>query len=99
MPSKKAKDIEEALRRVAPLIPWADAEPIRTAAGQKRFKSFPPSISIWLSLVAHIRHQHTDYDKLLDQGTDGDTARYLVISDINDQLAEWGCSRQVTLEE
>ena len=31
---------------------------------QPHLKTLPPSLAVWLATVAHIRHAHTEYDKL-----------------------------------
>jgi hypothetical protein len=49
----------------------------------------------WLSMIAYARHVLTDYDDLLAQGYDLDSARYFVAADINAHLAEWGVRRKV----
>ena len=96
---KRADEIAEILRAIAPQIPWADADPVRQAANQRNYQNFPPSIAVWLCLVAHARHQHTAYDQLMDDGLDRDAARFMVLDDLNDCLASWGVSRQVSLED
>ena len=49
----------------------------------------------WLSLVAYARHVHTDYDDLLAQGYDADSARFFVAEEIEATLAEWGVRRKL----
>lgn len=39
--------------------------------------------------VAHVRHLHTDYESLLDEGYDRDDARRLVAADIAAWLVRW----------
>ena len=41
-------------------------------------KSAAPETAAWLSLVAYVRHVFTDYDDLLAQGYDRDSARHFV---------------------
>ena len=44
----------------------------------------------WLSLVAYVRHALTDYDDLLTQGYDHDSARFFVSAQIDAILSSWG---------
>ena len=46
-----------------------------------------------------MRHSLTDYDVLLDEGYDPDSARFFVLDDINAALSAWGVRRAVTGEE
>ena len=58
-------------------------------------KTLPPTIAVWLATVAHVRHAHTDYEQLLAEGYDRDSARFFVIERINEVLtagAPRGCS-------
>ena len=42
-----------------------------------------------LAVIAHIRHEHTNYDELLMRGTDRTDARALVREQIDRKLAKW----------
>jgi hypothetical protein len=42
-----------------------------------------------LAVIAHIRHEHTNYDDLLMRGTERLDARVLVRERIDRVLAEW----------
>lgn len=42
-----------------------------------------------LAVIASIRHNHTNYDKLLAQGLDRSDARHEVRADVNDVLTKW----------
>jgi hypothetical protein len=83
--------IEEALRIIAPDVPDFECSTILDHAVDSpglRFAS--PQAAAWLSLVAFIRHALTDYDELLAQGYDTESARHFVVEDIDACLAEWG---------
>lgn len=56
-------------------------------------KSLPPTIAVWLATIAHVRHTHTDYDKLLAEGYDRDSARFFVIDETNEVLTRWRATR------
>ena len=64
-------------------------------ARYQHWQTLPPSIAVWLATVAHVRHAHTDYEKLLSEGYDRDSARFFVIDQTDDVLAGWGCQRSV----
>ncbi|SJZ64229.1 DUF2293 domain-containing protein [Consotaella salsifontis] len=99
MASERQKAIQRALTATIPRAPFIDAEAIREAAGAKRLKMLPPSTALWLAAVAHIRHMHTDYDTLLDEGYGRDAARFFVIDDINAVLDQWGATRHLSADE
>jgi hypothetical protein len=61
--------------------------------------SASPETAAWLSLIAYARHALTEYDDLLKQGYDRDSARYFVADEINAILAEWGVARRIQPEE
>ncbi|HEV7252246.1 MAG TPA: DUF2293 domain-containing protein [Mesorhizobium sp.] len=89
----RQKAVGKALTALLPLVPFSDAERIRSEAGAPRFRSLPPSIAVWLATVAHVRHQHTDYDRLLAEGYDRDSARFFVVDEINRVLTAWRATR------
>jgi hypothetical protein len=62
-------------------------------------KAGAPEAAAWLSLVAYVRHAFTDYDDLLGQGYDHDSARYFVVAEMEAVLGEWGVRRRLTGEE
>ena len=67
-----------------------DSAGLRTAA---------PEAAAWLSLVAYIRHAHTEYDSLLAEGYDQDSARFFVLEPMNEVLEAWGARRRVAEDE
>ncbi|NJR13607.1 MAG: DUF2293 domain-containing protein [Phyllobacteriaceae bacterium] len=82
-----------------PLAPFLDADPIRMRAARSAFLELHPETAVWLAAIAHIRHVHTDYDALLAEGYDHESARHFVIDDINAKLTEWRASRYLSAEE
>jgi hypothetical protein len=58
-----------------------------------------PESAAWLSLVAYVRHAFTDYDDLLAQGYDQDSARYFVAAEMEGVLAAWGVKRRLAVDE
>jgi len=86
----------EALDHLAPRLPRFEREAIIDhALDSPGLSVAAPGNAAWLAMVVYIRHVFTDYDALLAEGFDQDAARFFVIDEINDYLAEWGASRQV----
>jgi hypothetical protein len=92
--------IEEALRRLAPKIPPHEfGAVVDHALDSRGLRGAAPETAAWLSLVAYVRHTLTEYDDLLAQGYDQDSARYFVADEIRDVLASWGARRTLGEEE
>ncbi|RWL21790.1 MULTISPECIES: DUF2293 domain-containing protein [Mesorhizobium] len=92
-PTGRRRAIAKALTALLPLAPYADMEKIRADAGAVHMKSLPPTIAVWLATTAHIRHVHTDYEKLLAEGYDRDSARFFVMEQTNMVLTRWRATR------
>lgn len=97
--TKRQQAIRKALRALAPGIPLADAETVLALAGRVQMKALPPSTALWLALGSHVRHSHTDYDRLLAEGYERDAARFFVAEAIDDVLSGWGCQRSILDED
>jgi hypothetical protein len=96
----RAEALEEALRRLAPRIPRHElGAVIDHARSSPGLRAATPETAAWLSLVAYIRHQLTDYDELLAEGYDADSARFFVRDSMNEVLEGWGAVRRVGEEE
>jgi hypothetical protein len=52
-----------------------------------------------LSLVSYVRHALTEYDELLRQGYDQDSARFFVAAEMGAILHDWGVRRRLTSED
>ncbi len=89
----RRRALARALTALLPMAPYADVEKIRADAGAVHMKALPPTIAVWLATVAHVRHAHTDYEKLLAEGYDRDSARFFVIGQINAVLTRWRATR------
>ena len=91
--SKRAV-IAEALRRLAPGIPAHEfGAVVDHALDSRGLRSATPETAAWLSLVAYVRHALTEYDDLLTQGYDQDSARHFVADAMREVLASWGVKR------
>lgn len=93
MPTQRQRALAKALTLLLPWAPYSDAEAIRAQANAMHLKTLPPSTALWLATVAHIRHRHTDYDSLLAEGYDRDSARFFVMDRINEVLTSWRATR------
>ncbi|KUL96805.1 hypothetical protein DK26_01985 [Bosea sp. WAO] len=93
--TKRQQAIRKALRALAPGIPLSDAEMVLELAGRNQMKALPPKTALWLALGSHVRHSHTDYDRLLAEGYERDAARFFVVDQTDDVLSSWGCQRSV----
>jgi len=92
MPDRRA--IEAALRHLVPRIPKHEFEAVVDhALDSDGLRSAEAGTAAWLSLTAYVRHTFTDYDKLLAEGYDRESARHFVVDATAEKLAEWGSRR------
>jgi hypothetical protein len=93
----KRTDIENAVRRLAPRIPKHEFEAtVDHAMISKGLTHATAETAAWLSLVAYVRHALTEYDDLLTQGYDQESARFFVAAEIDAILSNWGSRRKLT---
>ena len=96
----KRRDIETALRRLAPGIPPHEfGAVVDHAFDSAGLRHAAPEEAAWLSLVSYVRHQFTDYDELLAQSYDQDSARFFVADEMAATLAQWGVRRRLSQDE
>jgi hypothetical protein len=93
MATKRQQSMGRTLRALAPLIPLDEAQAVMARCGQGSLREVAPGAAVWLALTSHVRHRHTDYDRLLAEGYDRDAARFFVADEMERQLAAWGCTR------
>ena len=98
-PTGRRRAIAKALTALLPMAPYADMEKIRADAGAVHMKALPPSIAVWLATIAHVRHAHTDYEKLLEEGYDRDSARFFVLAQTNETLTRWRATRLLDADD
>jgi hypothetical protein len=100
MAASSRNQIEAALRRLAPRIPAHEfGAVVDHAMDSSGLRSASPETAAWLSLVAYVRHVFTDYDELLAQDHDRDSARFFVADDMQAVLTEWGVRRVLGEDE
>jgi hypothetical protein len=98
MPTRST--IEDALRRLAPRIPAHEFGAVVDHARDSRgLRNASPEQAAWLSLTSYVRHTLTDYDDLLAQGYDQDSARHFVADDMTAVLASWGVRRPLGADD
>jgi len=99
-PGDRRIRVAEALQRLAPRLPRFEREAILDHAEDSRgLRQASPENAAWLAMVAYIRHVLTDYDALLAEGYDLESARHFVLDETNSYLAEWGSPRRVSESE
>ncbi len=92
--------VEAAVRRLAPLIPAHEFGAVVDHAMHSRgLRTAAPETAAWLSLVAYARHAFTEYDSLLEQGYDHESARFFVAAGMDAVLAGWGVRRRLGPED
>lgn len=98
MPTRSA--VASALRHLAPKLPSHEFEAVVDhAMDSPGLRAAAPETAAWLSLVAYARHTLTDYDDLLAQGYDKDSARFFVAGALEELLGRWGVRRKLGREE
>ena len=96
----KRAAIEAALRRLAPKIPPHEFGAVTDhALDSAGLRSASPETAAWLSLVAYVRHVFTEYDALLTQGYDRDSARHFVADEMEAALRAWGVRRALGADD
>ena len=88
----KSKEVKRRLRELVPMATMEDFLLIEEIADAGHLRHLPPSIKAWQAITTHARHTYTEYDALLEEGYDQDTARHFILDDLNAKLADWGCS-------
>lgn len=94
-PTRRQVELRKALRELAPLIPYSDSEPVLERANRIARTGVSVGSALWLAIVAHVRHQFTDYDHLLTEGYDRASARFFVVEATEESLRRWGCTRRI----
>ena len=97
--NSRKREILKRLRLLVPLVPMDDFLAMQETALAGHLRHLPPSIAAWQAVTTRARHAHTEYDALLEEGYDLDSARHFVIDQINEVLAAWGCTERVSSAE
>jgi hypothetical protein len=99
MPTRRQQEMRRVLGVLAPRLPLADATDVLARAGSGTLKDLSASAAVWLALTSHVRHRYTDYDTLLADGYDRDSARFFVAGAMQDALTGFGCTRAIGEDE
>jgi hypothetical protein len=92
--------IEQALHVLAPRLPRFEREVVVDRALDSRgLGGAVPGEAAWLALVSYVRHTLTDYDLLLADGYDPESARFFVRDAMTEVLTRWGVRRPLTGED
>jgi hypothetical protein len=92
-PQNRREAVAAALARLAPRLPEFETEAaLDRALASPGLRRAAPETAARLALVAYARHVFTDYDDLLADGYDRDSARHFVLDDLNAALAAWGAA-------
>jgi len=82
-----------------PTMPKEDREMVLKHGFKKysgrvgRTAHIPMPRKVLYAVIAHIRHRHTQYDKLLERGTDRDVARQTIQKKLQNLLRKWGSTQ------
>lgn len=99
-PLGRRATIEGALRHLTPKIPGHEfGAVVDHALDSVGLATSSPENAAWLSLVAYVRHVLTDYDALLAEGYDADSARFFVADAMEEVLTAWGSRRPLVRED
>lgn len=89
-PLNRRDAVAAALARLAPRLPDFEAEAaLDRALASPGLRRAAPETAARLALITYARHVFTDYDDLLADGYDRDSARHFVLDDLNAALAAW----------
>ena len=96
----RRSSIEQALRHLVPKIPPHElGAVVDHALDSAGLKTASPESAAWLSLIAYVRHVFTEYDALMTQGYDRESARHFVADEIEAVLQGWGARRRLTADD
>ena len=98
-PRGKSREVKRRLRELVPNATMEDFLAIEKIADAGHLRHLPPSIKAIQAITSHARHAHTEYNALLEDGYDQDSARHFVLDDINAKLQEWGCKETISENE
>ena len=92
-PRDRREAVARALRRLAPRLPAFEHEAtLDRALASPGLRGAAPETAARLALTAYARHVFTEYDALLADGYDRDSARHFVLDDLNEALVAWGAA-------
>ena len=92
-PRNRREQVAAALERLARRLPEFETEAVvDSALASQGLRGAAPETAARLALIAYARHVFTDYDELLAEGYDRDSARHFVLDEMNAVLTGWGAA-------
>lgn len=91
--ARRRDELRKALSGLIPMAPYDAFSAMHAQAQAQHLRALPPANAAWLAAIAYIRHVHTDYDLMLDEGYDRDSARHFATDQINEVLTRWRANR------
>lgn len=95
----RIREVRRTLKLMVPNASLSDFEKILEIAARAHLRHLPSPILAWRSLTSHIRHNHTDYDALLEDGYDIESAKHFVLESMNETLESWGATKRIEIDE
>ncbi|MFC6490544.1 DUF2293 domain-containing protein [Nitratireductor sp. GCM10026969] len=95
----RQRAVDKALGVLLPYAPYADTKKIRALANDRKLRTLPASVAVWLATITHVRHEYSEYDALLTEGYDREAARFFVLDQINAVLTGWRATRLLEPDE
>lgn len=92
-PRDRRSAVAAALTRLAPRLPLFEAGAVLDRAlVSPGLRKAAAETAARLALVTYARHVFTEYDDLLADGYDRDSARHFILDSLNETLAAWGAA-------
>lgn len=95
----RIREVRKTLKLMVPNASLSDFDKILNIAERAHLRHLPSPILTWRSITSHIRHNHTDYDALLEEGYDIESAKHFVLKSMNETLEAWGATKRIEIDE
>lgn len=97
--ASRLRHVRKTLKLMIPKASLSDFEKIMEIAARSHLRHLPTPILAWRSVTTHIRHNYTEYDALLEEGYDIESAKHFVLDTMNETLGNWGATKTITIDE
>lgn len=95
----RMRQVRKTLKLMIPNASLSDFQKIMAIAEGSHLRHLPSPILSWRSVTTHIRHNYTEYDALLEEGYDIESAKHFVLDVMNETLELWGAIKRIKVEE
>lgn len=95
----RMRQVRKTLKLMIPNASLYDFQKVMTIAEGSHLRHLPSPILAWRSVTTHIRHNHTQYDALLEEGYEIESAKYFVLDLMNETLELWGATKRIEANE